>query len=556
MPAPAVVIVPTAGRPGYLDVTLASVTEQVTALGAELLVVDDGPSEATRATAERHGARYVGHERQRGLNAARNTAIDVTDAPLLCFLDDDVRVHPGWLAALLEAAAELDENVCVLTGPILARIEDHAFRSCGREQPPITHLDLGPHDAPARYAWGANMTIRRSAIDRAGRFDPTVPIGGDEQEWQDRVVAAGGSIRYIAAAGVDHRRAGDDARLRALCRAAYRRGQAARRFDQRAGVAPSTRHELRVLAGCITHGPRRRCAAGPVMTAHALGRLTAAWADRGGLPPATAGIDDFLSGSSGLALGRRGALLGLHDLALDMLARAGRTFRRAARGPAREVLVLAVERDDVPSILAPALAELRRGHHRVTVAQTTTGDHGRGKFEHLNALLAGQDLSCFDWVIVIDDDITLPRGFLDTFLAAAEAGGLELAQPAHRRRSHAAWPVTRRARGSDWRETTFVEIGPLTAFSRTAAAALLPFPPELKMGWGLDVHWSALAADRGWRIGVIDATPIAHLIRPTADGYRRQTAADEARQFLAGRRYTPRGAVRTLSTHRFGENGH
>lgn len=552
MTVPAAVIVPTTGRPGYLDVTLASVAGQVAAAGAELLVVDDGPSAATRETADRYGARYVAHDHQRGLNAARNTAIDATDAPLLCFLDDDVRVHPGWLRAMLDAAAHAGEDVCVLTGPILASIEDHPFRSCGREQPPITHLDLGPEDGPARYAWGANLTIRRSAIDRAGRFDPSVPIGGDEQEWQDRVIAAGGSVRYVAAAGLDHRRAGDDARLRSLCRAAYHRGQAARRFDRRAGVAPPVRHELRVLAGCLAHGPRRRCASGPVMTAHTLGRLAAAWDDRRSLPAATAGVDDFLSGTSGLALGRRAALLGIQDAVLDLRGLLRRTRRRPATTPARDILVLTVERTDAASLLDDALAELARGRHRLTIARAQTGAEQRGKFEHLNALLAGHELSRFDWVIVMDDDIALPAGFLDTFIAAAECGELQIAQPAHRRRSHAAWPVTRRRAGCDWRETTFVEIGPLTAFSRAAAAELLPFPAELKMGWGLDVHWSAVAAEHGWRIGIVDAAPISHLIRPTADGYRRDVAADEARAFLTGRPYTRRGAVRTLSSHRFG----
>jgi hypothetical protein len=69
------------------------------------------------------------------------------------------------------------------------------------------------------------------------------------------------------------------------------------------------------------------------------------------------------------------------------------------------------------------------------------------------------------------------------------------------------------------------------------------------MGWGLDAHWSAVAQERGWRIGVVDATPIGHTIRPAADGYPRETAAAEARRFLDGRAYVPRDAVRTLVTH-------
>ncbi|HWH93540.1 MAG TPA: hypothetical protein VNT03_06735, partial [Baekduia sp.] len=220
--------------------------------------------------------------------------------------------------------------------------------------------------------------------------------------------------------------------------------------------------------------------------------------------------------------------------------------------PRRRVLVVGVERLDVPNLMAAARAELLRSRHDVTI-DVAPAVAGRGKFENLDALLARHDLAAFDWIIVTDDDVALPRGFLDTFLACAEAGRLRLAQPAHRRHSHAAWDVTRRRAGSDWRETTFVEIGPITAFERTAAAALLPFPKGLKMGWGLDAHWSAVARERGWRIGVVDATPIGHTIRPAAEGYPRVTAAAEARRFLDGRPYVARDDVRTLQAHRIGD---
>jgi GT2 family glycosyltransferase len=546
--APAAVILPTAGRPGYLDVALASIAPQVAEAGAELLVVDDGPTEATRAVAARHGARYVAHDRGRGLNAARNTGARETTAPLLAYVDDDVEVRPGWLAALIVAAAAQPPEVGAFTGPILARIEDHALPLCGREDPPVTHLDLGPADRDCEHAWGANMAVRRSALERVGPFDESRELYGDEQEWQARLKAADGRIRYVAAAALHHRRAGDDARLRNLCRAAHARGRASRRFDVFKGTAPALAAELRVLAGCALHGPRFRCANGPILTAHALGRLRALLAERVEIAPppaATPGIDDFLSGRSGLVAGRRGVLLRAQDAAHDVAALPGRRrlARAAARLPRRRVLAVGVERRDVPGLMAQARAELLRSRHEVVVDVAPAG--ALGKFENLDGLLARHDLASFDWVLVIDDDVALPRGFLDAFLACAEAGGLKLAQPAHRRHSHAAWDVTRRRRGADWRETTFVEIGPVTAFHRDAVAVLLPFP-ALKMGWGLDVHWSAVAQQHGWPIGVVDATPIGHTLRPTAEGYPRETAAAEARRFLDGRRYVGREEARTV----------
>ena len=541
----AAVVIPTQRRAPYLEVALASIVPQARAAKAEVVVVDDGPDEATRGAAERHGARYLRHDAPRGLNAARNTALQATDAPLVCFVDDDVEVRPGWLDALLAAAAACSDEVAVLTGPIHARFEGHRFRTCGREGPPITFLELGAADRDCDHAWGANMAVRRSAVQRVGTFDDARELYGDEQEWQARVKAAGGRIRYVAGAALDHRRTGDDARLRSLCRAAYRRGLASRRFDVFKGTAPSLAGELRVLAGCLLHGPRRACMNGPVLAAHSLGRLRAALAG----PTAASPAEDFLSGTSGTVGGKRGALLRARDAWLDVREAPRRArLRGAARRepPRRSVLVVGIDRPG--SLMDAARAELVRSRHAVDVV---TGPQGqRGKFENLNALLAAHPPAAYDWLLVIDDDVALPRGFLDSFLCAAERTGLKLAQPAHRLHSHAAWPVTRRHPGATARETTFVEIGPVTAFHRDSFDVLLPFPEGLPMGWGLDVHWAAVAAEHGWPIGIVDATPIGHTQRPAGSGYARDAAQAQARAFLADRPYVRRDEVRTLAVHR------
>ncbi|HUB75575.1 MAG TPA: hypothetical protein VL977_00900, partial [Solirubrobacteraceae bacterium] len=80
--------------------------------------------------------------------------------------------------------------------------------------------------------------------------------------------------------------------------------------------------------------------------------------------------------------------------------------------------------------------------------------------------------------------------------------------------------------------------------------ALVPFPP-LRMGWGLDAHWAWLARERGWRLGIVDALPIAHRAAPAASAYSREQAVAEARAFLSQHRYLPAGELqRTLAVHR------
>ncbi len=564
------IVIPTRARPDYLRVALASIAPQAAAAGAELLVVEDGqPSHEVGALAARFGAAHLSHTRPLGLNAARNTAVANSSGELVVFVDDDVEVRPGWLQALL-AAAQQHPEAQVLTGPIRPRLEGRggwSRHSCGREGPPITSLDLGPRDTnDVRFAWGANMTVRRGALERVGPFDATLGLYGDEQEWQERLLASSRNgeqpILYVAAAALEHRRSPADARLRSLARAAHARGRASRRYNNWKGDAPSLYTELRTLIGCLGHVVRRRCPAGLTMVAHSLGRLEQGMRERGvheqGMrerrhPPKRAPIDDFLSGESGTVGGldakRRGSLDRLVD-ARELLG--GRRLRldRAARRspPRRRVLVLGVERPQRRALASAIRAELAHSRHDVTVHLCPPGE--LGKFQNLNHLLAAHPVEECDWLVVVDDDVVLPHHFLDRLLFLAERFDFQLVQPAHRAYSHAAWRVTRRRAGVVARQTPFVEIGPVTAFARATFPALLPFP-DVRMGWGLEMHWAALARERGWRCGVLDAVAIRHSVAPAGEAYSRAAAIAEARALLAKRPHlTAAEAQTTLLTHR------
>ncbi|MCW3038856.1 MAG: hypothetical protein JWM31_761, partial [Solirubrobacterales bacterium] len=322
-----------------------------------------------------------------------------------------------------------------------------------------------------------------------------------------------------------------------------------RRHDVYRAAAPALKRELRILAGCVVHAARFRCANGIVLAAHSWGRTREAWDP---VPaPAAPGVDDFLSGRSGTVGGLRGRGRQVRDGLADLWTRPARTRARrdavttahasASRPP--RVLVLGVERPG--SLMPQALEELRRSESAELTIAAGPGRPGAGKFENLNEQLAPQDLDGFDWLLILDDDVRLPPAFLDVLLDQATRHELKLAQPAHRLHSHAAWPVTRRD-GAGTRRTTFVEIGPVTLFHRDTFAALLPFPAQLRMGWGLDAHWAALAREHGWALGVVDAVPIGHTVAPAGAGYSREQALAEARAFLAGRPYVTRDEVRAL----------
>jgi len=149
--------------------------------------------------------------------------------------------------------------------------------------------------------------------------------------------------------------------------------------------------------------------------------------------------DDFLSGASGYVAGiRRSALARLTDATIDLSqSRQRAALRRAAERwpPRRRVLVLTIFRPDVPNLEAEARRELGGSRHEVRFEAVEVG--GAGKFENLNRMLDRSPVTDGDWLLVLDDDVRLPSGFLDNFLFLAERFDLAIAQPAHRSYSHA-----------------------------------------------------------------------------------------------------------------------
>src|SRR5690606_41175507 len=73
----------------------------------ELIVLDNNSTDRTRAIIEGFAAAdprvQYGFESRQGLSFARNTGIARARAPLVAFTDDDVRVEPDWVAAVVRA---------------------------------------------------------------------------------------------------------------------------------------------------------------------------------------------------------------------------------------------------------------------------------------------------------------------------------------------------------------------------------------------------------------------------------------------------------------------
>ena len=188
----------------------------------ELLVVDNGSTDETSAVAEGFLADVPGGrlvcEPVGGLSAARNRALRECRNSVVCFVDDDVRVQPGWLGALRSAWSESPPNVACIGGPLLPEwqgprpswLADYLLYV-------VSVLDLGGErrrlDQTPRvgYAWGGNMSIRVEPALSIGGFDPNRGVRphdpsdrGEEEELQRRLAQAGFETWYEPAATALH----------------------------------------------------------------------------------------------------------------------------------------------------------------------------------------------------------------------------------------------------------------------------------------------------------------------------------------------------------------
>lgn len=181
--APAVsVVLATYNQARWLDGAIETVRAQ-TFPDWELLVADDGSTDATAAVVARHAAdpriRHLpGSHAERCL--ARNRALAAARGELVAFLDTDDRWHPNKLArqvAALQAAPAA--GFCYT----LARFVDAEDRPLPIRKPP-TVLTGNLFSALLRgnFVILASVVARRGLVMDAGGFDETLPVCGCE-DW-------------------------------------------------------------------------------------------------------------------------------------------------------------------------------------------------------------------------------------------------------------------------------------------------------------------------------------------------------------------------------------
>jgi hypothetical protein len=178
----------------------------------------------------------------------------------------------------------------------------------------------------------------------------------------------------------------------------------------------------------------------------------------------------------------------------------------------------------------------------------------RPKFDILNEIMACLSLDYYDYIMTIDDDVTLPIGFCSSVISISERHCFDLFQPARTYTSTRDHLLTLQRPWLEARRTLFVEIGPVFCFRGDFATNLVPFDGLSPMGYGYEFVWAERAQREGWRLGIIDATPMDHSMRPQASQYDNREAMQAGRALLEARPHLSRQEAR-VTLERFHRRG-
>jgi GT2 family glycosyltransferase len=168
----------------------------------EVIVVNDGSTDATDSVVEEFGFRVI-HTENRGLASARNTGMEAATGEIVAYTDSDARPDPQWLS-YLAAAFERSSHVGI-GGPNIPPEGDGCIAECVANAPGSpTHVLLS--DQEAEHIPGCNMAFRKRALKEVDGFDPRFRAAGDDVDMCWRLRDRGWTLGFSPAALVWHHR--------------------------------------------------------------------------------------------------------------------------------------------------------------------------------------------------------------------------------------------------------------------------------------------------------------------------------------------------------------
>lgn len=182
------VVIPAYNEERYIAGCIESVLAHAPRFLKEIVVVCNACTDRTADVALRYPKVRVVHEYRKGTGYARNRGFREATGDILAYVDADSRVHAAWFP-MIEREFSADPTLASLSGP-------YRFYDMPAWQSRVVYLwwmaCAVPEYHRAKFAIvGGNFAARRSALERVGGFDTSIPFWGDDTNLARRLRDAG-----------------------------------------------------------------------------------------------------------------------------------------------------------------------------------------------------------------------------------------------------------------------------------------------------------------------------------------------------------------------------
>ena len=191
----------------YIGNAIQAILDQ-THPASQVLIIDDGSTDRSAEIIGQYPVELIQHATNRGLAAARNTALEAATGDIIVFVDADAYADPKLVASLLNGYTS--PHVGGVGGQgIEARVQSRADR-WRRAHASQSH---GQQAKTVSYLYGLCMSFRQSALEAVNGFDTAFRTNAEDIDGGLRLNAAGFTLRYEPKARVYHQRTDDQASL-------------------------------------------------------------------------------------------------------------------------------------------------------------------------------------------------------------------------------------------------------------------------------------------------------------------------------------------------------
>jgi len=181
----------------------------------EIILADNGSTDGSVEWVKMNypQVRLICNETNVGFCVANNRAIRASTGPFVVLLNNDTRVEPGWLAALVETA-ESDSTVGMCASKMLFADHPDMINSTGISLDPVGiawDRGGGERDDPQEQKpievfgpCGGAALYRRAMLDQIGLFDEDLVAYLEDLDLAWRARLAGWRCLYVPSARVYH----------------------------------------------------------------------------------------------------------------------------------------------------------------------------------------------------------------------------------------------------------------------------------------------------------------------------------------------------------------